>query len=110
MAAGATEECHSTIEEGSQWTNASTENVSVSGPQAIATTQSWKNNVRLLKFNVNDRPFRSKEEVESEFQEYKATTEQSKGDEQEEMEKLKAELAELKGQHQYEREQLRMQA
>ena len=60
-------------------------------------------------FTLTTGSFRSKEEVEKEFQEYKTATEQSRGDEKEELEKLKAELAERKKQHQYETEQLEMQ-
>lgn len=53
--------------------------------------------------------FRSKEEVEKEFQEYKTSTEQSRREEQEQAEKLRAELAKLTEDHQYERDQLKMQ-
>ena len=50
--------------------------------------------------------FRSKEEVEKEFREYKTAAEHEQG----EVEKLGTKLADLKEQHRYEKEQLRMQA
>ena len=49
--------------------------------------------------------FRSKEEVEKEFQEYKTAAEHEQG----EVETLGTELADLKEQHRYEKEQLKMQ-